>query len=451
MKYNPTPTATAAHNDSPNPPTPDDVGRLPAAVAVPLPLPPVAPTGEPVHCNPDIPKRTVKLESYTGQGASLEAFLAKYEEHSRYYRWNDDDRVFHLKNCLTGTAATVLWAGGTHATATQLIALLKNQHGTDNQLERFWVELYGKKRKPSESLQDLYQEIRRHISLACPNDISDMSERLAINQFTTMLDNENMRFEVLNKNPTTLETALHIALRYEALKPSLSAPQSAAATEPSKGTHMSAFIYDNKGRTKEGLRIHELHVAPDPLLDTRYAVDRARNEESTWNMIDLRRQLEDLSRWRDEQTRAQAASASGTYYTQAYTTPQYKGAYTQAPRHHTQNAGNNSKKKTRAQITQTPTADTSCFTCGGEDHWQRTCPHNSPCGKPNRGKSSQHLYKMKGAQQPRAPTPGTFCHTCGEAGHWRRSCPQTHPGQTPCITVAQERRNNVTHQLYSPE
>jgi len=48
--------------------------------------------------------------------------------------------IFHLKNCLTGTAATVLWAGGIHATATQLIAL-KNQHGTENQLERFWLEL----------------------------------------------------------------------------------------------------------------------------------------------------------------------------------------------------------------------------------------------------------------------------------------------------------------------
>jgi len=79
------------------------------------------------------------------------------------------------------------------------------------------------KRKPSESLQDLYQDIRRLISLFCPNDVTDTSECHAINQFTNALDNENMRFKVLNKNPTTLETALHIANRYEALKPSYSA------------------------------------------------------------------------------------------------------------------------------------------------------------------------------------------------------------------------------------
>jgi len=109
---------------------------------------------------------------------------------------------------------------------TQLIALLQNQHGTTNQLERFWFELYARKRKPKETLQDLYQHIRRLILLAFPNDVSETSERLAINQFTNALNNEDMRFEVLDKNPATLETALHIGMRYEALKPDHSAPQS---------------------------------------------------------------------------------------------------------------------------------------------------------------------------------------------------------------------------------
>jgi len=135
---------------------------------------------------------TVKLETYAGQGVPLEAFLAKYETHSRYYKWSEDDRVFHLKNCLTGPAATVLWACGKDASATQLIALLKNQHRTENQLKKFWLELYTRKHKPTESLQDLYLDIRRLISLACPNDVSETSERLAINQFTRSLSNENV-------------------------------------------------------------------------------------------------------------------------------------------------------------------------------------------------------------------------------------------------------------------
>jgi len=361
------------------------------------------PTGDPVHYDSGPPPKRqhiVKLESYAGQGASFAAFLENYKEHSRYYQWNDDDRIFHLKNCLTGTAATVLWAGGKKDKATQLIALLQNQHGTANQLERFWLELYARKRKPSETLQDLYQDIRRLISLACSNDASETSERLAITQFTSAIDNENIRFEVLNKNPPTLESALHIAMRYEALKPDHSAPQRAPVTESSKGTDASAFIYNDKGLTKDSLRAHEIHVAPDQNMDTKYEIERACNDHSQRTILDLQRQLQDARSRQDEQRHAQAAYASGAHYTQAYATPQYQGAstqvapyhsYPQAARYQTQNSSNDKK--------------------------------------PNRGKYSQHQYKMNGAQQPWAPTPGTFCHTCGAAGHWRRDCPQSQPSR----------------------
>jgi len=88
-------------------------------------------------------------------------------------------------------------------------------------------------------------------SLACPNDVSETVERLAINQFTRALSNENMRFEVLNKNPVKLENALHFAMRYEALKPEHSAPLEApTSATPPKGGDVSAYVYDDKGRKK---------------------------------------------------------------------------------------------------------------------------------------------------------------------------------------------------------
>jgi len=84
---NPMPPDTAADIDSPSPLTPDVVGRPPAVVAVPPPIPPAVPTGEPAHYDSGPrPQRQhiIKLESYAGQGASFEAFLEKYEKHSRY-------------------------------------------------------------------------------------------------------------------------------------------------------------------------------------------------------------------------------------------------------------------------------------------------------------------------------------------------------------------------------
>jgi len=371
------------------------------------------PTGAPVHYDSDArPKRlhSIKLENYAGHGVSFEAFLAsKYEKHSRYYKWNDDDRVFHLKNCLTGPAVTVLRAGGKHATATQLIAFLQNRHGTENQLERFWLELYGWKCQPTESLQDLYQVIRRLISLACPNDVSETSERLAINQFTHALDNENIRFEVLNKNPTTLETARHIALRYEALKPSHSAPQGTASNEPTKGTDVSTYIYDKKGRKKDSLRAHEMHVVPDTNSDAKYEVKRAINNEGQRKIIDLQQQLEGWRNWPDEQTRAQAAYASGSYYNQGYPTPQYIGASMQAvpSQSGTQAAG-----------------------------YQPQNNNQKYSGKPNQGKDNSQRGKKYGTPCPCVPTQTTACFTCGDDGHWRSSCPQNRVGQPLSIMNA---------------
>jgi len=63
--------------------TPLTVTRPHTALVIPLPTPPVVPTGEPLHYDSNTrPRRhTIKLESYAGQGAPLEAFLAKFEEH----------------------------------------------------------------------------------------------------------------------------------------------------------------------------------------------------------------------------------------------------------------------------------------------------------------------------------------------------------------------------------
>jgi len=35
-----------------------------------------------------------RLETYAGQGASVEFFIAKFESHAKYYKWSEQDRVF---------------------------------------------------------------------------------------------------------------------------------------------------------------------------------------------------------------------------------------------------------------------------------------------------------------------------------------------------------------------
>jgi hypothetical protein len=45
----------------------------------------------------------VTLGNYDGT-SSLETFLAKFKNLASYYRWNERDRVFHLRACLDGAA-----------------------------------------------------------------------------------------------------------------------------------------------------------------------------------------------------------------------------------------------------------------------------------------------------------------------------------------------------------
>jgi len=68
---------------------------------------------------------------------TLEAFLSKFESHSRYFGWTGVDRLFQLQNSLTGTAATVLWAGHAQNSSAELLSLRNDQHSSDHQTERF--------------------------------------------------------------------------------------------------------------------------------------------------------------------------------------------------------------------------------------------------------------------------------------------------------------------------
>jgi len=106
-------------------------------------------------------KPAAKLESYAGQGASLESFIAQFKSHAKYFKWTEQDRVFQLKNSLTGIAAQALWTGGEHATSAELIQILHSRHGGKLQTECFWSELRARRRRKDEPLQEVCQEIRR--------------------------------------------------------------------------------------------------------------------------------------------------------------------------------------------------------------------------------------------------------------------------------------------------
>jgi len=117
----------------------------------------------------------------------VESFLAKFESHAKYFRWSEQDRVFQLKNSLTGTATHALWTGGENATSAELIKLLHSRHRGKLQTERFWSKLRAKRRRKDEPLQDVCQDIRRLMYLASPHETGPLAEHISIDLYVAAL------------------------------------------------------------------------------------------------------------------------------------------------------------------------------------------------------------------------------------------------------------------------
>jgi len=50
----------------------------------------------------------VKLANYDGS-TCVETFLAQIRNYAKYLGWDTEDQLFHIKACLTGPAARILW------------------------------------------------------------------------------------------------------------------------------------------------------------------------------------------------------------------------------------------------------------------------------------------------------------------------------------------------------
>ena len=97
---------------------------------------------------------TLKLGSYDGT-TCLETFLAKFANISQYYGWSERDKLCHFRAALDGRAGQILWDAGKHSTVAELTQLLRNRFGTQDQTERYRIELKARRRRKNETLQSM--------------------------------------------------------------------------------------------------------------------------------------------------------------------------------------------------------------------------------------------------------------------------------------------------------
>ena len=89
---------------------------------------------------------TFKLGEYNGSFA-LATHLARFRNCQAYYACSKRDALVHLKNSLSGSVATILWALPENCTITVYVALLENRYGVKSQCDRYRHELRTRRRK----------------------------------------------------------------------------------------------------------------------------------------------------------------------------------------------------------------------------------------------------------------------------------------------------------------
>jgi transposase InsO family protein len=157
----------------------------------------------------------IRLDKYNGKSC-LDTYLAKFKYISDHFEWDETQQLLYLRTHLEGAAGELLWSHPELDTFDSVVKLLQNRFGTENQRERFRVELRTRRRKQGEDIQSLYQDIVRLMSLAYPNERSEAADVVARDAFLEALDDPTLHFRILDRDPKTIEDALKIAIRTEA-------------------------------------------------------------------------------------------------------------------------------------------------------------------------------------------------------------------------------------------
>ncbi len=180
------------------------------------------------------------------------------ENFSAYFAWSETDRLFHLGNSLNKNAGQVLWDCGPLESTNALIAVLRSRYGSGNQSERYRLELKNRRRKPGESLQTLHEDIKRLLAMAHDGATGKIIESLGIDSFADALNNKDHRRLILQKSCKTLDEALLVALRLEAIdctaQPELTHIYNADGQRLDK-THVRGVSVDDKQSNDSGLSL----------------------------------------------------------------------------------------------------------------------------------------------------------------------------------------------------
>ena len=132
--------------------------------------------------------------------------------------WDDRSKAVFLAASLRGSAQSVLsdLDERSRHSFRQLRAALNRRFGQDNQTELFRAQLRLRRKKADETLPQMAQDIRRLVRLAFPTADEHVREALAKEGFLDALVDTDLKWQVVQARPPTLDEAARVAVELEA-------------------------------------------------------------------------------------------------------------------------------------------------------------------------------------------------------------------------------------------
>ena len=161
---------------------------------------------------------SLRLDKFDGSTA-VEPFISKFETFSSYFRWGSRERSFHIRISLAGAAAEILSQIDANASVEEILSLLKQRFGSENQQQRYRRELRSRRRRNGETIQDLSNDLLRIASHAYPTSMS-ASQTSLLNDilkeaFFDALNDSSLAARVFDQMPSTFADAVNLATYIE--------------------------------------------------------------------------------------------------------------------------------------------------------------------------------------------------------------------------------------------
>jgi hypothetical protein len=144
-------------------------------------------------------------------------YIAHFESCSKINGWDDVTKCNYLAVGLRGQAQQILsdLGGVTHTNYANLVKLLEGRYGPGDRAEVHLAELRNRQRKTDESLQELGQSMRRLTGMAYPEINRENQDRLARIHFVDAIQDKEIRMNLFQARPASLDEAIRVALEVE--------------------------------------------------------------------------------------------------------------------------------------------------------------------------------------------------------------------------------------------